>query len=84
MSVPTDLPIDPLDASLCNNAANRIPQKDSNLGLDPSSGRIMLEAQYRYWGSSSSLVLNHTVDANGNTLAGIRWYELRAPGASTN
>lgn len=84
LSAPTDLPIDPLDANLCDDARNCIPQKDSNVGLDPSTGRIMLEAQYRYWGSSGSLVLNHTVDATGKNLAGIRWYELRAPGASTN
>jgi hypothetical protein len=32
---------------------------------------------FRNFGSYQAIVANHTVDVNGNSLAGIRWYELR-------
>jgi len=37
----------------------------------------MAPANYRNHGSYESLVFNHTVNVDGNGLAGIRWYELR-------
>jgi hypothetical protein len=40
----------------------------------------MYRAQYRYWGTHESLVINTTVDASGNNTAGIRWAELRNSG----
>ena len=41
----------------------------------------MFRLAYRNFGTHQSMVLNHTVDANGADRAGIRWYELRNSGA---
>jgi len=41
----------------------------------------MFRAQYRQFGSRQTILLNHTVDATGTELAGVRWYELRKTGA---
>jgi hypothetical protein len=37
----------------------------------------MWRLQYRNFGTYEAMVTNHTVDADGSDLAGIRWYELR-------
>jgi hypothetical protein len=39
----------------------------------------MFRAQYRNFGSHETLLLNHSVDATGQDIAGVRWYELRRP-----
>ena len=54
-----------------------IPQKGTNQKLDSLSDRAMHSAFYWNYGDHESLVLNHTVDANGSDHAGIRWYEIR-------
>jgi hypothetical protein len=41
----------------------------------------MYRLAYRNFGDHESLVVNHTVDA-GLGIAGIRWYEIRDPGAA--
>ena len=46
-------------------------------GYDVVSNRIMHKPGFRNFGSYQSIVANHTVDVNGNSLAGLRWYELR-------
>src|ERR1017187_4013363 len=43
---------------------------------------IMNRVQYRNFGTYESMVCNHVVDANGNGLSGIRWYELRKSGSN--
>jgi uncharacterized repeat protein (TIGR01451 family) len=40
----------------------------------------MAPANYRNFGTHESIVFNHTVDVDGNGLAGVRWYELRRNG----
>ena len=64
-------------ADLNNNCADQpgaFPKKET------SSVWPMGPAHYRNFGSYESLVFNHTVDVDGNGLAGIRWYELRRSG----
>jgi hypothetical protein len=39
----------------------------------------MYRLQYRNFGTHESLVVNQTVDADGQDHAGIRWYEVRNP-----
>ena len=41
--------------------------------------RLMYRLQYRNFGTHESLVVNHTVDADGTDHAGVRWYEIRDP-----
>jgi hypothetical protein len=52
-------------------------QKGGPQGLDVLGDRLMFRLAYRNFGDHQSLVLNHTVKANG--LEGIRWYEVRNP-----
>ncbi|RMH21728.1 MAG: hypothetical protein D6696_05150 [Acidobacteria bacterium] len=56
---------------------NCIPQPAPGEGLDPFDEATMYRAQVRNFGSHVSVVLNHTVDATGGNVAGIRWAELR-------
>lgn len=68
------------DANMCNFSRNCIPQLAGE-GLDSLSQFTMYRAQYRSFGTHDSIVVNHTVDANGSDLAGVRWAELRNTGA---
>lgn len=71
------LATDPFDPNLCNFSRNCIPQPGTAVGLDAISDRLMYRLQYRNFGSHESLVVNHTVDADGTDHAGVRYYELR-------
>jgi hypothetical protein len=71
------------DSTMCGFfQRNCIPQpkRGGGEGLDPLDELQMYRAQYRYWGTHESLVINTTVDASGNNTAGIRWAELRNSG----
>src|SRR5262249_39300775 len=46
-------------------------------GLDTLGDRLMFRNAYRNFGDHESLVLNHSVSANGTI--GVRWYELQDP-----
>lgn len=47
--------------------------------LDSVSDRLMFRLQYRNFTSYETLVVCHTVNANGAGQAGVRYYELRRP-----
>lgn len=65
------------DSNMCGYSRNCIPQPNTARKLDVISDRLMYRLAYRNFGDHQSLVVNHTVDANGRDHAGIRWYELR-------
>jgi hypothetical protein len=65
------------DTNLCQGELDCIPQPDTASGLDAISDRLMQPLAYRNFGRHESMVVNQTVDANGQDRAGIRWYELR-------
>jgi hypothetical protein len=48
--------------------------------VDGLSDRVMFRLAYRNFGDHESLVVNHTV--LGGALSGVRWYEIRNPGAA--
>ena len=73
------LPVSSFDSDMCGYARNCIPQP-GGANLDSLSDRLMFRLQYRNFGSYQTLMLNHTVDANGADRAGVRWYELRDTG----
>jgi hypothetical protein len=73
------VPVAPFDSNLCNGAESCLTQPGTSATLDPLSDRLMYRLQYRNFGDHESLVVNHTVDADGSNHAGIRWYELRDP-----
>jgi subtilase family serine protease len=75
---PTTVATAPFDSDLCGNEPC-VPQPDTTARLDAISDRLMYRLQYRNFGSHESLVVNHTVDTNGQDHAGIRWYEVRNP-----
>lgn len=75
----------PFDSVLCGGGllGACIPQPGTSQRLETLTVWPMWRLQYRNFGRYEAMVVNHTVDANGNDLAGIRWYELRrAPGGA--
>ena len=70
---------EPFNFQLCGAGEDQycIPQPDGAPALDALSPFSMQPLQYRNFGTYETMVFNHTVNANGNGLAGIRWYELR-------
>jgi hypothetical protein len=54
-----------------------VPQRGGPQGLDVLGDRLMFRLPYRQFGTYGSLLVNHTVKADGRT--GIRWYEVRLP-----
>lgn len=70
------------DSNMCGYQRNCVPQKGTKRKLDAISDRLMYRLQYRNFSTHESLVVNHTVDVNGQNRAGIRWYEVRDPGGT--
>jgi hypothetical protein len=54
-----------------------IPQPSTTQKLDSLGDRLMYRLAYRNFGDHESLVVTHSVVANG--VSGMRWYELRGP-----
>ena len=77
-----NLPTAPFDSVLCNAGliGTCIPQPGTAQRLETLTVWPMWRAQYRNFGAHESIVFNHTVDADGRDLAGVRWYELRRQG----
>jgi hypothetical protein len=72
------LNVEPFNSYFCNGGLGAcIPQPDGGPNLEALSDRLMYRLQYRNFGTYQTMVTNHTVNADGNGLAGIRWYELR-------
>src|SRR5207248_10578975 len=79
---PTDVAVSPYTYSFCGstNSSACISQPGTTKKLDPLSDRLMNRLQYRNFGDHESLVSDQTVDVGSNQ-AGVRWYEIRAPGS---
>ncbi len=73
------LPAAPFDSDLCAYAENCIPQPATTVKVGALADRLMYRLQYHNFGAHESLVVNQTVDVDGNDHAGIRWYEIRSP-----
>jgi len=58
-----------------------INQPGTTQTLDPLASRLMYRLQYRNFGSYEVMLTNHSVNANGTGMAGVRWYELRNYGS---
>ncbi len=82
------LPVAAFDPVTVPNSRNVIPEpgQAATRYLDAINDRIMFRLAYRNYGSSETLVLNHTVNAavNPSYRAGVRFYELtrNSPGAA--
>jgi len=77
------LPTAPFDRNLCGLTLQSpcVPQPNTAVRLESLTAWPLWSLQYRNFGVHETLVFNHTVDANGADLAGIRWYELRKTNA---
>ena len=74
------LPTSPFDPEICSDHIFTqfcISQPGSSVKLEVLSIWMMWRLQYRNFGTHETLVANHTVDVDGQGLAGPRWYELR-------
>jgi subtilase family serine protease len=76
------LPTQPFDSDMCAGTRNCLSQPATAVRIDSMADRLMYRLQYRNFGDHESLVVNHTVDADGTDHAGIRWYEIRDPGTT--
>ena len=82
------LPVAAFDSRVVPNSRNVVPQPApaaASSFLDAIGDRLMFRLAYRNFGTSESLVMNHTVNAAVNPLyrAGVRYYQLnRATPAS--
>ncbi len=76
---PTNLPVAAF-AAACSGGGTCIPQLGTNQKLDSLADRLMYRLSYRNFGDHEALVVNHSVTAGTST--GVRWYEIRSPGAS--
>lgn len=71
----------PFDSNMCNFSRSCIDQPGTSQGLDAISDRLMHRLQYRNFGGYSTLVGNHTVDADGTDHAGVDWFSLKNDGS---
>ncbi|MGH9436350.1 MAG: carboxypeptidase regulatory-like domain-containing protein [Terriglobia bacterium] len=87
LSGPTELDVAPFNDNLCDFSAACIPEPNPGEGLAALSDSLMFRLAYRNdvgADAHQALVMNQTVAVSGtNPPAGIRWYELEAPAAST-
>jgi hypothetical protein len=79
---PTSIPVTPF-VQACPGGAGLglcIPQKGAPQRLDSLHDRLMYRLAYRNFPSGpETIVATHSV---GNTISGIRWYEIRNPGGT--
>src|SRR5256714_11557489 len=61
--------------ALCGATRSCVPQAGTTSRLDGIGDRLMFRLTYRNFGDHESVVGNYTVSAN--SVAGIRWFELR-------
>src|SRR5687767_5455188 len=79
---PSLIPVASFDSNMCDYSRTCIPQRDTAVRVDAMADRLMYRLQYRNFTTHESLVVNHTVDADGTDHAGVRWYEIRNPRTS--
>jgi hypothetical protein len=56
-----------------------IQQPQPGEPLDAIADRLMFRLAYRNFGDHEALVVNHSIE--GGAMTGVRWYEIRSPGA---
>lgn len=78
ISEPHALSIIPYDSYLCGFGSwHCIPQPGTSQKLDPLADIIMDKSQYRNFGDHASIVCSTVSNADGDSTAGVRWFELR-------
>lgn len=87
-SAPIDIPVAPFTPACTGVFRGRcVPQPGTAVLLESLGNRTMYRLAYRNFGDHESLVTNQTVAVDNNpglsSQLGIRWYEIRSPGAAT-
>ncbi|MEO7119135.1 MAG: hypothetical protein ABIZ34_09215, partial [Candidatus Limnocylindrales bacterium] len=80
---PTSIPVAAYTRA-CNGGAC-VTQPGTRQKLDSLADRLMYRLAYRNQGGVETLLVNHSVKVSGNAknqVVGVRWYEMRASGAS--
>jgi hypothetical protein len=81
---PFNIPVAPFNEACGGGSC--ITQPGTHTTLDSLGDRLMYRLAYRNFGTSESLVVNHSVQVSGSKrsqVAGVRWYELRNPNGNT-
>jgi hypothetical protein len=74
----TRLNTEPFNSHFCEGSLGAcLTQPDGGPLLEALSDRLMYRLQYRNFGTYQVMLTNHTVNADGNGKAGVRWYEMR-------
>jgi hypothetical protein len=73
--IESSMAVAPFRSNVCGSR-NCAPSPSGN-GYDVISSRFMNRPYYRNFGAYQSIVGNHTVDATGSAVSGLRWYEFR-------
>ncbi|WP_128755379.1 fibronectin type III domain-containing protein [Aquimarina sediminis] len=80
ISQPVQIITSPFDSVFDGGSFSNLPQPSGG-DIDALQATMMYMTNYRRFGTHNSVVMNFVVDLNGNdSLAGIRWYELRQTG----
>ncbi|MEP7256192.1 MAG: T9SS type A sorting domain-containing protein [Ferruginibacter sp.] len=80
---PLLLPTLPFSTNFCGYTTfSCIPQQGSAVRLDPLREVLMNKILYRNFGTYETIVCTHIDELDGNSHAGVRWYELRKIGAN--
>jgi hypothetical protein len=68
------------DSEFCRFNRACIPQPRPGEKLDALGQFTMYRAMYRNFGTHESIVISHSVDVTGRSVAGVRWAEVRDNG----
>ncbi len=78
ISAPQSVPTAPFDSVFDGGSFQNLDEPGTGPDIDALQATMMYMTNYRRFGTHNSVVLNFVVDLDGtDSLAGIRWYELR-------
>ncbi|GGX06291.1 T9SS type A sorting domain-containing protein [Aquimarina muelleri] len=78
ISQPQEITTAPFDSVFDNGSFQNLDEPGNGPDIDALQATMMYMTNYRRFGTHNSVVMNFVVDLDGNdSLAGIRWYELR-------
>ncbi len=81
ISQPQEISTAPFDSVFDGGSFQNLDEPGSGPDIDALQATMMYMTNYRRFGTHNSIVLNFVVDLDGtDSLAGIRWYELRQTG----
>lgn len=83
LSGPINLAAAAMDQDMCSWNPSCVPQKGTSQQIDALSDRLMFPAAVNVVNGKAQMLINGTVDVDGNDHAGIRWAQLDAVTSAT-